>query len=312
MLSVAKHLGGRSKNEILHFAAASFRMTPVRFYTEQIQSSVNRIKKQENFKFFILLSADYCILCSIFMSKRNIKLVIQYDGSDYHGWQIQPGKKTIQEAVTEAIRNLVGKEVVLTGASRTDAGVSALGQNVFFELDSPVPTANLAKAITDRLPEDIAVIEAAEVSPDFDVISDVKNKLYRYTIYTGKVRPVLQIRHCWHLPYKLDAAAMDRGAKMLVGKKDFKSFASAADQREDSVRTIFRCEVTQDKELVYTEVEGDGFLYNMVRNIVGTLAEVGIGRMKPEKINEIIEAKDRCAAGPIAPPGGLCLIWIKY
>ena len=261
---------------------------------------------------FFILSAVFWILCSIFMSKRNIKLVIQYDGSDYHGWQIQPGKKTIQEAVTEAIRNLVGKEVVLTGASRTDAGVSALGQSVFFEVDSPIPTVNLAKAITDRLPEDIAVIEAAEVSPDFDVISDVKNKLYRYTIYTGKVRPVLQIRHCWHLPYKLDAAAMDRGAKMLVGKKDFKSFASAADQREDSVRTIFRCDVTQDGDFVYIEVEGDGFLYNMVRNIVGTLAEVGIGRMKPEKIAEIIDAKDRCAAGPIAPAAGLCLIWIKY
>jgi tRNA pseudouridine38-40 synthase len=305
--SEVKNLVFRSSAQMLRYAQH-----------DQIQvfyraNSVNRIKKQENFKFFILLSVDYCILCSIFMSKRNIKLVIQYDGSDYHGWQIQPGKKTIQEAVTEAIRNLVGKEVVLTGASRTDAGVSALGQSVFFELlDSPIPTVNLAKAITDRLPEDIAVIEAAEVSPDFDVISDVKNKLYRYTIYTGKVRPVLQIRHCWHLPYKLDAAAMDRGAKMLVGKKDFKSFASAADQREDSVRTIFRCDITQDRELVYTEVEGDGFLYNMVRNIVGTLAEVGIGRMKPEKIAEIIDAKDRCAAGPMAPPEGLCLMEIKY
>jgi tRNA pseudouridine38-40 synthase len=246
------------------------------------------------------------------MAVRRIKLTICYDGSDYHGWQIQPGEKTIQGTVTEVIRNLVGKEILLTGASRTDAGVSALGQSALFELDSPIPTKNLTKAITDRLPDDIAIIDAVEVSPDFDVISDVKNKLYRYMIYTGKVRPVLQIRHCWHLPCKLDVPAMDEAAKLLVGKKDFKSFACAADRREDSVRTIFRCDVTSCGEFVYTEVEGDGFLYNMVRNIVGSLVEAGVGRIKPDKITEILDAKDRTAAGPIAPASGLCLMWIKY
>jgi tRNA pseudouridine38-40 synthase len=246
------------------------------------------------------------------MAVRNIKLTIQYDGSSYFGWQIQPGKKTIQQILNEAIGNLIGCKVNVTGASRTDAGVSALGQVALFQIDSPIPTENLAKAITDRLPPDIAVTEVAEVPSGFDVIGSVKNKLYRYKICTSLVRPVLQIRHCWHLPVKLNTDAMAEAAKLLIGKKDFKSFASAADNRESSVRTIFRCGIIGDGDWVYIDVEGDGFLYNMVRNIVGTLAEVGLGRLKPEKINEILEAKSRTAAGPIAPAAGLCLMWIKY
>jgi tRNA pseudouridine38-40 synthase len=267
------------------------------------------------------------------MGLRNIKLTISYDGINYSGWQIQPGRKTIQGIITDAIRNLVGCEVQVFGASRTDAGVSALGQVALVQIDSPIPTENLARAITHRLPPDIAVTEAIEVPQGFDVINAVKSKLYRYTIFTGTVRPVLQIRHCWHLPapleipqkepkpkkgrfltgpQKLDLPAMAEAAKMLIGKKDFKSFASAADQRETSVRTIFRCDVTSDGNWVYVDAEGDGFLYNMVRNIVGTLVEVGVGRMNPGKIPQILEAKDRTAAGPIAPAQGLCLMWIKY
>jgi tRNA pseudouridine38-40 synthase len=246
------------------------------------------------------------------MAVRNIKLTVTYDGSNYHGWQTQPGKKTIQQTLTEAIQNLIGAEVRVHGASRTDAGVSALGQVALVQIDSPIPTENLARAITHKLPQDIAVTEALEVAPGFDVIGDVKSKLYRYTIFTGRLRPVLQIRHCWHLPAKLDTTAMTQAAKTFVGKKDFKSFASANDQRENSIRTIFRCDVTQDNDWVYIDVEGNAFLYNMVRNIVGTLVEVGIGRQKPEKIKQILQAKDRSAAGPIAPAAGLCLMWIKY
>ncbi len=287
------------------------------------------------------------------MAVRNIKLTIVYDGSEYHGWQIQPGKKTIQGVITDAIQNLIDAEVRLFGASRTDAGVSALGQVGLVQIDSAIPTENLAKAITDKLPADIAVTEAVEVAEGFDLMGAVKSKLYRYTIFTGRVRPVLQIRHCWHLPAKLDITAMAEAAKLLVGKKDFKSFAAAADKREETVRTIFRCDVVpscvmrpfgfaQDRDAycekekmdscfrrnnntqyairntqyendwIYVDVEGDGFLYNMVRNIVGTLVEVGVGRWRPEKINEILEAKDRTAAGRLAPAAGLCLMWIKY
>ena len=246
------------------------------------------------------------------MAVRNIKLTIAYDGSAYHGWQIQPGKRTIQGVLSEAIQNLIGSEVRITGASRTDAGVSALGQVGLMQIDSGIPAENLAGAITDRLPADIAVTEAVEVGAGFDVIGAVKEKLYRYTIFTGSVRPVLQIRHCWHLPAKLDIEAMNAAAAMLVGKKDFKSFASAADKRETSVRTVLRCDVTSCDERVYIDVVGDGFLYNMVRNIVGTLVEIGRGKLSAEKIDEIIVAKDRTAAGPIAPALGLCLCWIKY
>ncbi len=246
------------------------------------------------------------------MAVRNIKLTICYDGSDYHGWQIQPGHKTIQGTISEAIAGLVGCQARVTGASRTDAGVSALGQVGLIELDSPIPTENLARAINDRLGADITIAQAVEVPAGFDIIGEVKSKLYRYTICTSQVRPVLQIKHCWHLPIELDTAAMAEAAKRLLGKKDFKSFAAAADQRESSVRTIFRCDVTAEGDWIYIDAEGDGFLYNMVRNIVGTLTEVGRRRWQPDRIAEIIDAKDRTAAGPIAPAQGLCLMWIKY
>jgi len=267
------------------------------------------------------------------MTIRNIKLTVVYDGSEYHGWQIQPGFRTIQGTLTEVIRELVDQEVRVFGASRTDAGVSALGQVALVQIDSSIPVENLARVITHRLPSDIAVAEAIEVPQGFDLMGDVKSKLYRYTIFTGPLRPVLQIRHCWHLPApleipqkelepqkgrfltgpeKLNTAAMDQAAKMLIGKKDFKSFAAAADNRETSIRTIFRCDVTSDGNWVYVDVQGDGFLYNMVRNIVGTLVEVGVGRMNQGKIPQILKAKDRTAAGPIAPAQGLCLMWIKY
>jgi tRNA pseudouridine38-40 synthase len=250
------------------------------------------------------------------MALRNIKLTIAYDGSEYHGWQIQPGCTTVQGVLIEALRSLLGPRARVCGASRTDAGVSALGQVGLMQIDTPVPTENLAKAITDRLPESMVIVKAEDVPMGFDVIGDVKSKLYRYTLFSGPVRPVLHMKHCWHIPTNLDVPAMSVAAGLLVGKKDFKSFAAAADRREDSVRTIFRCEITDeptaDGRWVYVEVEGDGFLYNMVRNIVGTLVDVGVGRWPPEKVSEILEARDRRAAGPIAPPHGLCLMWIKY
>lgn len=250
------------------------------------------------------------------MALRNVKLTIAYDGSGYHGWQIQPGLTTVQATVQEAVRSLLGPKVRVCGASRTDAGVHALGQVALIQIDSPVPTENLARAITDRLPEDIAIVKAEDVRMGFDVIGEVTSKFYRYTIYNSPVRPVLHRNYCWHVAPNLDVMAMDAAAKALVGRQDFKSFASAADSRQDSVRTVFRCDVGGKADgadrWIYVNVEGDGFLYNMVRNIVGSLAEVGLGRWPVEKIAEVLAAKDRRSAGPIAPPNGLCLIWIKY
>lgn len=283
------------------------------------------------------------------MAVRKIKLIVQYDGSAYSGWQVQPGKRTIQGELVEAVSNLTGRRTFVHGASRTDAGVSALGQVALFEIDSPIPTQNFAEAINDRLPKNIVVTEAAEAPRGFDLISGPTSKLYRYTIYAARRRPVLDLNRCWHLPVKLDVRAMQQAAALFVGRKDFKSFASGKDKREITVRTIFRCCVvssheknaeklnvrvcdtryacpegairntqydiqhpTSKQRWVYIDVEGDGFLYNMVRNIVGTLVEVGTGRWQPEKITEIIEAKDRTAAGRLAPPNGLCLMWVKY
>ena len=278
------------------------------------------------------------------MAIRKIKIIVQYDGSRYSGWQTQPGKRTIQGELVDALSNLVGFKIPVHGASRTDAGVSALGQVALFEIDSPIPTENFPDALNGRLPRNIVVTSAEEVPPKFDLLGEVKSKLYRYTIYTGRYRPVMKLNQCWHMHRILDVAAMNSAAQLLVGTKDFKSFASAADKRESSIRTIFRCEVSSscvtrdascetnittqkndthktqyairnsqhEKRWIYIDVEGDGFLYNMVRNIVGTLVEIGTGRWKPEKIDEILEAKRRTAAGRLAPPQGLCLMWIKY
>jgi tRNA pseudouridine38-40 synthase len=246
------------------------------------------------------------------MAIRNIKLTISYDGLNYSGWQNQPGKHTIQGLLQQSLGALTGTFIKINGASRTDAGVSALGQVANFFIDSPIPTKNFVKALNHHLPRDIVVTEAVEVDQNFDASSSAKSKLYRYTIFTGRKRNVLKTRNCWHRPAPLDIAAMDAAAKMLLGKKDFKSFASAADKRESSVRTVMQCQITQQDYWVYIDIEADRFLYNMVRNIVGTLVEIGRGKWKPEKINEILDAKDRTAAGPIALPQGLCLMWIKY
>jgi tRNA pseudouridine38-40 synthase len=245
------------------------------------------------------------------MGVRTIKLTITYDGVDYSGWQRQSGKRTIQGELERAFGELTGVVPKVNGASRTDAGVSALGQVANVTLDSPIPTKNLAKAISQRLPRDIIVTEVVEADDSFDASSSAKTKLYRYKIFTGKERNVLETRNCWHYPRSLDLTAM-AAAKMLVGTYDFKSFAAADDERENSVRTVTRCDVTQDDKWIYIDIEADRFLHKMVRNIVGTLVEIGRDRWKPEKVQEILEARDRTAAGPTAPPQGLCLMWIRY
>jgi tRNA pseudouridine38-40 synthase len=246
------------------------------------------------------------------MAVRNIKLTIHYDGSGFHGWQSQPDAQTVQATIVEAIERLCGSVVRVNGSSRTDAGVHALGQVASIRIDTPIPTANLARALTEMLPDTIAVVDAVDVDDTFDAIRDTKSKLYRYMICTARTKPVLNIKQCWHRPGTLDSDSMNHAAGLFVGKKDFKSFAAAADNRQSSVRTIIRCNVESDGDWIYVFVSADGFLYNMVRNIVGTLVEVGRGRWQPEKITEILEAADRNSAGPIAPAGGLCLMKIDY
>ena len=245
------------------------------------------------------------------MATRNLKLVIHYDGMNYHGWASQPGMATIQGTIEHAIEQLTGQSVKVNGSSRTDAGVHALGQVANFRIDSPVPTENFQNALNNLLPADIAIADVYQMPDDFDAIGDTVQKRYDYLMNIGPIRPVLA-RNQWHRPGKLEIQKMQAAARLLVGKKDFKSFASAADQRESSVRTITLCEVEQAEDIIKISVAADGFLYNMVRNIVGTLVEVGRGRWEAEYIDDILAAKDRNAAGPIAPACGLYLMEIFY
>ena len=246
------------------------------------------------------------------MSKRRIKLVIHYDGTAYHGWQAQCDVDTIQAQLEIAVEKLCGCRAKLIGSSRTDAGVHAAGQVAHVDMDTPVPTKNIIRSLNRYLPDDIAVTEAEDVDENFDAIRSTTSKLYRYSIYTDKLRPVREIRYCWHRRGKLNIQKMQQAAEKLLGKKDFKSFASAADQRESSVRTILKCEVIENKPFIYIDVEADGFLYNMVRNIVGTLVDIGRGRWDAAHMDEILAAQDRTAAGKIAPARGLCLMEIHY
>jgi tRNA pseudouridine38-40 synthase len=246
------------------------------------------------------------------MALRKIKLTIQYDGSAYHGWAAQPAMATIQGTLLVAIEKLTGCQVDLLGSSRTDAGVHALGQVAAFTIDSPVPTENFTQALNNLLPDDIAIIEAVQVPDSFDPISDTKSKIYRYTVDTGSMRSPMNIRYCWHRPGALNIKAMQTAADILLGTHDFKSFASAADNRQSSVRTILKCEVAARENWITFDVQATGFLYNMVRNIVGTLVEVGRERWTAQDIERILAAADRTQAGPIAPASGLCLMKIFY
>lgn len=247
--------------------------------------------------------------------RRKIKLVIAYDGTDYHGWQIQPAFRTVQGVLCAAAARVLRRPTHVQGASRTDTGVHARGQVGLIDTTGPVPLDRLAQALNDRLPQDLVVLEAREVGLDFDVMRDVTRKSYRYTFYTGRFRPVHQIRFCWHFPASLALDAMQTAAQYVVGTQDVRSFATRLDQDQDTVRTVFRCDVTPgavDPDWIVIEVQGDGFLHHMVRLIAGTLIDIGCGRWPPEHMADILAARTRTAAGHLAPACGLCLEWIKF
>ena len=248
--------------------------------------------------------------------RRKIKLVIAYDGTDYHGWQIQPGLRTVQGTLCEAATLLLRRPTHVQGAGRTDAGVHAQGQVGLIETTDPIPADHLPVALNTRLPRDIVVLHAREVGPDFDVVADAARKAYRYTICTARFRPVRQIRFCWHFPGALNVEAMQGAAQHLVGTHEFRSFATTVDEGQDTVRTLFRCDVTQGcdtgPDRITIDVEGSGFLHHMVRLIAGTLIDIGRGHWPPEHMAAILAARNRTAAGHLAPPSGLSLEWIRY
>lgn len=246
--------------------------------------------------------------------RRNIKLVIAYDGSAYHGWQRQAeGIDTIQLRIEQAARDVVRHRVVAFGAGRTDAGVHAAGQTANFRTTSfAVPLEGLRRAMNSRLPDDIVVVSAAQVDESFHASRSAIGKTYRYRICTGALRPVERARQTYHYWRPLDIEAMREAARRFVGRHDFRGLATSSDEREDTIRTVRACNVAPAADEIHITVEGDGFLYNMVRNIVGTLVEIGRGHWPIERVDLILASCDRTLAGPTAPAAGLILMTVHY
>jgi tRNA pseudouridine38-40 synthase len=244
---------------------------------------------------------------------RNLKIVVAYEGTDFHGWQVQPGQRTVQGEIERAVAAIEGVAVRVEGSGRTDAGVHAHGQVASFRLANPIPEANLRLALNHRLPPAIRVLSVEQAADDFHARYSATGKKYEYRIWRGEVCPPFVRRTVFHFPYPLDEAAMIAAAPRFEGERDFRSLATRDGvPKETTVRTIFSSRFErQGEELVY-RVRGSGFLYNMVRNIVGVLLEVGRGNWGPSDIERILEARDRRAAGPTAPAAGLALAEVEY
>lgn len=263
------------------------------------------------------------------------RLTLSYDGSEFVGWQKQeppvPGSepdstgerpreilRTVQQVVEVAVRAVVRQPVVLIGASRTDSGVHALGQTAAFTATGPSgegrpPDERLAMALNSRLPEDVIVRSAIPTREDFDPIGDCLSKGYVYRYFTSRERPLWERRYVKHVRESLDVEAMDEAVRRLIGEHDFAGFAAAGHGRESTVRTVHEARVERvDDHLVVLRVSGNGFLWNMVRIIAGTLMEIGLGRRSPESIGKPLEDLDRRSAGPTLGPEGLCLAWQQY
>jgi tRNA pseudouridine38-40 synthase len=243
---------------------------------------------------------------------RNLRLVLSYDGTDFNGWQTQPGYRTVQATLEKALAELTGEPVRVNASGRTDAGVHAVGQVVNFYSNTPHAPDVLMRAINAHLPTDIVVRAADDVPQVFDANHDARKKLYRYVIHDGLVPDPFLRRYALQSRHPLDARAMARAAVALNGRHDFHSFETDWPNRMSSVRTITHLAVNRAGEWIWIDVEADGFLYNMVRAIAGTLVNVGRGYWPPEQVKQILEAQDRRRAGPTAPAHGLFLIRVTY
>ena len=244
---------------------------------------------------------------------KRVRIVVAYDGTQYHGWQIQPGAVTIESVLNEALTQLMREPIQVIGASRTDSGVHARGNVAVFDTESQMPPDKICMALNQRLPEDIRVQVSEEVPSDWHPRKCTCIKTYEYRILNRRIEMPMQRFYSHFCYFNLDLDKMRQAAGLLTGEHDFKSFCSVRTQVTDTVRTIYSIEVKRDEEdMIRIRVTGSGFLYNMVRIIAGTLMAVGMGQMAPEDMEGILEARDRRAAGPTAPARGLTLIRMEY
>jgi tRNA pseudouridine38-40 synthase len=250
---------------------------------------------------------------------RYLKLTIAYDGTDFHGWQIQSGKPTIQGEIVSVLRRLTQENIAIHGSGRTDAGVHALGQVASFRTQTALSTGELQRALNALLPQSIRIVAAEETGPNFNARWSAQAKTYRYRLYRGKVVPPMIWRYVLHYPFPLDEARMCEAATRFVGSHDFAAFAASTGSEDDdkersSVREIYATELARsadNEELVFT-VRGRSFLRYMVRKMVGTLLDVGRGRLAPEDVDRLYESRDRSKSGPTVPAQGLCMISVEH
>ena len=243
---------------------------------------------------------------------RRVKLTIAYDGTNYCGWQIQPNGITIEEIVNKALSKLTGEKIVVIGASRTDSGVHAMGNVAVFDTETTIPPERVAMAVNRILPEDIVVVKSEEVTLDFHPRYCDCEKTYGYHIVNTRIPIPTKRLTNYFVSYELDLDKMREGASYLIGEHDFASFCNIKTDVESTVRTVKELEILENGEEITIRISGNGFLYNMVRIIVGTLIRVGRGFYEPVQVKEILEAKNRKAAGVTAPPHGLMLMEIRY
>jgi tRNA pseudouridine38-40 synthase len=243
---------------------------------------------------------------------RTIKLIIEYEGTQYAGWQVQPNGLSVQEVLEEALARLLKEKVRISSSGRTDAGVHARGMVAAFRTEKTIPVRAFSDGLNSLLPPDIAVCEAEEAPPDFNPRRNAKGKHYRYTILNASRRSPLDRLYSWRIGCELDVQAMSRAALHFVGERDFAAFRAANCASKTTVRRIDDLDIRREGDFVVIDVQGSGFLKNMVRIMVGTMVDVGRGRMSPDDIPLLLESGDRRRAGSTAPPQGLCLMEVFY
>jgi tRNA pseudouridine38-40 synthase len=244
---------------------------------------------------------------------RNIKLLIEYDGTNYLGWQVQPNGPTIQGILEEKLGLLTGKPIQLFGSGRTDSGVHALGQVAHFKTESQMDIRSMQRALNSLLPHDIVIRNIEEVDECFHARKHSKSKIYEYRILNRNIRSAFHRGYVWHIPQKLNLTEMKKATKILIGEHDFSAFRTVGSSTRTTVRRVIRAEWKRGREgFIRFEIEANGFLKQMVRSIIGTLVEVGKGRTNAVEFQRILESKDRRKAGPTAPAQGLFLKEVKY